>query len=460
MSARKPCDEVYPMQLLLNKVERTILGDSHIKEILTGSSWTLIFKILGLGVGFLLTITASRLFGAQGWGVFSLSLSVITFAAILSRLGLDTALIKLVAEHNAREKGLSGFLGVMLKILAVVGPNTVLISILVYLFSYHIADYIFQKPYLTRVFQNASLAILPMSLTSIFTQSLRGIRKIKEYTFIDLVGRYLFTLIILPGIWIFYRGNSAVMTAYIISMYICTFLSMFLLIKYARFSPAAPQASISYSFIFSLAIPLLMANSIQFIKSSVDTLMLGVYMTEDYVGVYNVAFPLASLVVLPLFAADSISAPKFAEFYSTGDSAALKRTFQQTSKLIFLTSLPILIVILLMPGLLLGMVGPDFEAGALALSILALGQFVNAISGPVGYYLLMTGDQLFFQNITLFYAFLGIFLNMLLIPNLGLTGAAISTFIGIVAWNLSCVIRVKKKWGFWTIFNPLTGNLF
>jgi O-antigen/teichoic acid export membrane protein len=78
---------------------------------------------------------------------------------------------------------------------------------------------------------------------------------------------------------------------------------------------------------------------------------------------------------------------------------------------------------------------------------LVLGQFVNSIAGSTGYFMNMTGDHMVFQHVMLAAAFLNLIANLLLVPLLGMVGAALSAMGTLVFWNLYLVFFIKKKYG-------------
>ncbi|MDG1719049.1 MAG: polysaccharide biosynthesis C-terminal domain-containing protein, partial [Flavobacteriales bacterium] len=45
-------------------------------------------------------------------------------------------------------------------------------------------------------------------------------------------------------------------------------------------------------------------------------------------------------------------------------------------------------------------------------------------------------------------------LNLILIPKYGVNGAATASMSSLIVWNLSMVLVVKKKFGFYTFYNP------
>ena len=95
--------------------------------------------------------------------------------------------------------------------------------------------------------------------------------------------------------------------------------------------------------------------------------------------------------------------------------------------------------------------GLDFIEGKTALYVLLFGQLINVLCGPVGYILMMTNKQKILRNIIVVSALLNISLNILLIPEYGILGAAFATTASLILWNISSLIYVYKKYGFITI---------
>ncbi|MCK4440884.1 MAG: polysaccharide biosynthesis C-terminal domain-containing protein, partial [Sulfurovaceae bacterium] len=172
--------------------------------------------------------------------------------------------------------------------------------------------------------------------------------------------------------------------------------------------------------------------------------------SEADVGIYSVVVKLVSLTSITLVAVNSIVAPKFSEFYSKGDMSGLKKVAQSSTKIIFFTTLPIIVILSLFPKFILGIFGEKFIIGVTALWILMFGQFINAVSGSVGYILIMTGKQILFNKIILLTSLLNIALNYILIYKYGIIGAAISTMISLSLLNILPFIFVRYYYGFYS----------
>lgn len=79
--------------------------------------------------------------------------------------------------------------------------------------------------------------------------------------------------------------------------------------------------------------------------------------------------------------------------------------------------------------------GPEYAAGALALAILCVGQLLNAGFGSVGNILNMTGHERDTVLGVAIGAISNVALNLLLIPPLGIDGAAIAIAMSLLIWN-------------------------
>jgi O-antigen/teichoic acid export membrane protein len=64
----------------------------------------------------------------------------------------------------------------------------------------------------------------------------------------------------------------------------------------------------------------------------------------------------------------------------------------------------------------------------------------------------MTNNQIVLRNITFLVFIINVILNLLLIPNYGINGAAIASLVSNIVINLLCVYYIKKKLGFYTLF--------
>ena len=146
---------------------------------------------------------------------------------------------------------------------------------------------------------------------------------------------------------------------------------------------------------------MLLSGSSLILMGWIDSFMIGI-MSDDIsdLGIYNIAVRISTIGTMILFSINSIAAPKFSELYVNNKLEELKSVISNATKLIFLFTIPILIILVLIPGFLLGLFGQDFSNGYVALRILCIGQFFNAFCGSVGYIMQLTGNEKKFQYFT------------------------------------------------------------
>lgn len=439
---------------LKNRLLIFINKDENLYELLKGGSASLIFQVTALITGFLSTLLIANYFGAETLGVFSLSIAVLNLIVLFSRLGLDTALVRLLATYNSQEQE-DYSLETHRKAVNIVFIVSLLLTIMLFSLSPFVADFVFGNPALSTYFRIISLAIFPLSLLSINAASFRGFKQIKMYSYFKDVSARTFHLLLLAALTPFITITAIPLYTFLAGVILAAALSQLLWIKRSRMiaeKKTAPHIKVKE--ILKISLPMIVAGSMFFIMQWTDTILIGIFRTESEVGVYNVALKLATLASLSLFAINSIAAPKFAELYSAGKIEELGDFVRLSTKLIFWTSIPMLLIIAVLSPYLLGFFGLEFKLGLYALLFLLMGYFFNAISGSVGLLLQMTGKHNAFRNIIAVAAMINIILNVVLIPMYGITGAAFATTISILFWNLIAVIYVRYEYGFLSLYIP------
>jgi O-antigen/teichoic acid export membrane protein len=171
---------------------------------------------------------------------------------------------------------------------------------------------------------------------------------------------------------------------------------------------------------------------------------LAVYGSIAEVGQFRIAWQIAALIALIVITFDTVSGPRIAAAHRIGDTVRIRQIVNQAIATMSLMSLPLFIAILGFPVWLLGLFGPEFEAGATALRILALGHLVNIIAGPMGAVMVMTGEERWAARISFAAVILlGIF-SVTLIPTFGLVGAALTTSLTQLFRTIAIVTVIRR----------------
>lgn len=446
---------------ILLKVKGRVNGDKDFNEIAKGGSTAFIVNLAGLGIGYLFVILVSRIYKestAAIYGQYVLVTLFLRIASIITRFGTDTTMLQLTAAFSTKKLwgNISEVNKKLLKLLLFIGTGvTVLVVVL-----YKQWALILKLP--NQMILISSLFVIPMALGLYYSQSLRGLKKIGISTFLRSSALPILNFLLLPIFLLFINKssdafNSLPVYTYFLSIIITAIIG-FIYWKKAT-GPSAKDEQLyddgqykTLSQLFNLSYPLLLAESMIFIGTWIDQLLLGVMGNATDVGIFNVCMKYTMLASLSLQAVNTISAPKFSEYYFKKDYLGLARNVQKSTKMIFWTSIPIVIIFFIFPKLLLGVFGTSFTPGWIAFLILNIGALVNVMTGSVGVLLQMTGHQKLMQNILLVSIVLEFILNIVLIPVYGVTGAAIASAICAMIKNFGMSAYVKKYFKFNSIY--------
>ena len=437
------------------------IKDSHYVELLQGASSTFVLKILGLLAGYIIAIFITNKFGADVFGQYVTALLIIEILSMFSRFGVDTALVRFISiyAHNGASHLIKKL---FYKAIIIVSLMAIIFTFILLFFSSDISYFMnLDEEYLLIV----SFSFIPLVLYHINVQAIRGLKKMLSFSFLNNIAITLLTLILLVVMVSYSSSEKLPIYAYVMSVIIMAFASYFLWYHHKRNVISLKitennkniddfDNELSIKNLFKISLPLLLGQSMILIMGKVDLFMLANMTSSEQVGIYNIALKLSMLAYIGLMAVNSIAAPKFSEIYSTGDLNALKRIVQQSTKIIFWLTLPVIILFLSFPKNILSFFGEEFELASMALIVLAISKMFSAISGSVGTFLQMVGKQNIFQNILIFTAVINIILNYILIPLYSINGAALASAISVIVWNILMIVYIKKKFGFYSIYLP------
>jgi O-antigen/teichoic acid export membrane protein len=166
-----------------------------------------------------------------------------------------------------------------------------------------------------------------------------------------------------------------------------------------------------------------------------DYFILSRYATSAELGVYAAAIRLAQALVLFLIAVNYMFSPYVADLYARGERDRLNGLYQSLTRWMVAGTVPILLVLSILPGVVLRLFGGGFASGATALRILLIGQFVNVATGSVGFILVMVGRTGWDLTVYALSFALDAAVAFALAPHLGARGAAIAQMVALVVSN-------------------------
>lgn len=432
-----------------------LLRDKHIGEVARGATAAFLLQVLGAGLSFVLNLVLARKLGADGAGIYFLALTIAVFASVIGRLGMDNSLLRFVAS-GAAAGDWKRVTGVSRQGVAVTAATSAAVASVLFFLAPWISTGVFRQPELVAPLRFLALAIIPLSLLNIMAQMLKGMKRIQQGIIIQSVA--LPTAIL--GLLAIFSFTALDVTRVTLLYGISTLLVLAIGMVFWHYSVPIggfSRGKFDFKLLMSTSFPLFWGAAMNLVMASTDTFMLGIFKDEATVGLYNIAARTALLTGYVLMAVNSVVAPKFAALYAQGGREELGGVARNASAIITLATLPVLLVFILAPGAVLRLFGPEFGKAAPALVILSLGQFINVITGSVGYLLMMCGQERALRNNIILMTILNVILNILLVPPFGIIGAALAMASSLALMNVISLALVRSKLGFWCLPWPGKG---
>ena len=466
-----------PMMVLTGIVSQQGKQQDEMKSEVSGAAGAAglvgLGSILGSIFKFISTFLIQYGFGAGGYGLYTLSLSLINLVAAVFNLGLDDAMVRYVAIYRGR-KQIKSLRGLLLFCTTLAGLAGILGALLLLFFTPPLVTFwIGLKHHVlgNSDMLNRSIALLQvmapvvplMTMQVMWFAGLRGFKAFKWRVLSTSVLQPIIQILLLLLVVRFFRDRDGIMWVAVvlfISTMVSTVLNMYFLFKQvAQVATPEPEKYEVREWLTFATLNFL-TTIIDTVLDSIDTILLAAFGVSDVaLGQYGAAMRLSNFIALPLASLNNIFAPTIAELHSKGETQKLESMFKVVTKWSITFSLPIFLVSVLFSPYLVELPGKSFASAWPLLIAFAIGSMINAGTGSVGYMLLMTGYQrLSFLN-SLVAVVVNIGLGVYLTPRYGAMGTAISTGLAICALNLMRVLQVRillKMHAYrWDVFKPI-----
>jgi O-antigen/teichoic acid export membrane protein len=397
---------------------------------------SLISTISLTAIGFLATVYFAHILGPAPLGAYFLFLAYYGIFNLLGDGGFAGAAIKRISEGKEQNEFFSAF--VFLRILLIA------ISIPILLVS---------EPYLRDLSSSGMFLWLLFALViSVFSSTtstgVYGAGKVGIFQISAFFDAFFRTIFQIGAVFLGFSsaGLSGGFVAGIIAASLVNY--RYLELHLARFRICHLRSLFGFSFWIFLT------TSGSLVFNYADTILIGYFMGNADVGIYRTAFQLTSVATFTTLALHTVLYPKISKWHAEGNITAIETALARAFTYSLILAIPVCIGGWIFgERLLYFLYGASFASGAPAFYFLLLVQIVNVFMylGTMGLNALDKPREAFW--VTALASLANIVLNILLIPVLGITGAAIATLItmslnaGVALYLLSKLITVKLEHG-------------
>lgn len=421
-------------------------------RIVGGASLIFIGNIVGMILGFLTRILPARLLSPQEYGVFILGITIVTVVGLFAHLGMVEGIGRNVPRSSEPSK--TFILGAQMALL-----SGILIAILTALTAPIIAPAIASSNFI-EILIIFSISIPFFVIFKICIAGFQGVEDSIGKVVLETIFRTTVILLIALCIFFFNTPSSAAV-GWTVGLLITAFSGVLLVSLRTNLLNKSFKNIFQYKpleskslLIFSL--PLMVATSARRFMQETDTILIGYFLPgSESVGIYDSAFTIARGLFILLWTFGFLFLPIWSRLHKNNEHDEMKQKYHVISKWIGVFTLPAFLIVVTFPETILTTVfGVEYQFGKLSLQILAIGFFLHTLIGPNRVALTAVGDSRFILKSTVAVLIANLVLNIILIPQFGIVGAAISTVSTYLLLNLSYSTRLYHKYK----ITPVTKN--
>lgn len=424
----------------LNKLE-----NEHLSFVLKGGVYSFVAKTSAFIIGFLISYIIATYFSEEAVGVVSLILNSVMILSTLMLLGTDSSVLRLFPEYTLKNN-YSLYL-IYKKIIFVLLGSSFLIIVVVLFFQDSISTYLYKSISIEYIVYFILFFSFFKALEKLNLSLFRALKDIKYFAFFQVIVPFfiLISLLIIIMYLISLNINIPIYIYFFITA-IFTVITCFI-IKNKLVNKG--DLNISYKKIIKVSFPMMLSSILLILLATVDTFIIEYFKGIRSVGIYAIATKIATLVIFFNTVLNVIVSPKISELYYNNKQKELEYLLKKITTINFFIIIPIVLILIIIGDILLSVFGNEYLSGYTALVFLLIAQLINAASGPTGNFMNMTGNETTFVIILIIALLINITLNIFLIPEYDISGAAFATLISMGFWNISIIIFIKINQGYY-----------
>jgi O-antigen/teichoic acid export membrane protein len=395
-------------------------------------------------MAFALAVLLARFLGSGGYGRYALAFALASILTTPAILGLDRFLVRGIAVYEVSQKW-----SLMKGLLVRTNQLVLLTSLTIAAIGMAIAIG-WSSPSLRVPFCVAMLLIPLTAMTLLRQGAMQAFGRVISGQLPEYLIRP--SLIIAGVLALELAGHGALTPATALAVNVTGVAIAFVVgaLLLRRALPDAMRSALP-EFVtrewLRASLPMMLISGVWMANNYATTLVVGTLQGPRAAGVYSVVQKGAEVIVLALAATNMALAPAIARMHARGDQQGLEHATERMARATLLVSAPIAVAFIAFPGIYLGLFGADFHSGTRALMIIALGQLINAMAGPSGNVLIMTGKERIAVRGVAVGLFSNVVLAFALVPPFGVTGGAIAFASSLVLWNTVLVIMARRVVG-------------
>lgn len=416
------------------------------------ASLSALMRFGGLFLQLLGSIVIARLLGVEQFGAFTYAATWAVFIGLLLPMGMADLSIRELPRYLAKGQ-LGPMSGFLIGTVATVFLFGGVAALGFWLLEYY--EILVLGPGWKMV---AIFAVIHGLILSV-SNALNGFRRILTSQFLETVLRQVLYLVLI-GLVLWFGAGLTADTVFSLMLYAAIPILFVMIYVLSTMHSKTGAREIRPEFTWKIwvigAIPLLMTLLANRLQLQLGVLMVGGILGDAETGIFRVAARGAILVSIANMIAIQLAGPLLSKALAEDDHKGAQKLLSQAAVVSFAIGIPICLVLGFGASLYLGLFGPGFLGGSLALQLLLVGQATIILAGADSILLVMLGKEKVVLALTSAGVLLNFALNYSLIGTYGIEGAAFAALISTALIRLAMVTYVIRKTGFdTTLMRPV-----
>jgi O-antigen/teichoic acid export membrane protein len=423
-------------------------------------------NVLGLGIGAVATFAAQVLItnalGDQAFGVVTLTTQAAFVAAAATRFGMDVANVRLIAILAGRGQ-VTRARGLVRRSAAIAAAVSLPLAAVAFASAGWLAERFSAVPALAEpAFRAAAVTVPVAALAFTYMGATRGLKIMRYTLFSQWIAQPIGWIALMVALWSVSRTAGMTTLAFGASWALALAVA---LVGWERAQRRFPEESLTGSGIEeertgalvrfgALRAPATLFSQLIFWT---DLFVLSILWNDrgavgaGTVGVYGAVLRVGQALFLFLTSVSLTFSPFVADLHHRGERERLDALYKNVTRWTLAATIPMLLVLAILPGETLRIFGADFTAGSDALRILIFGMIVPVTVGTVGFILIMAGrtgwDLLVYVGG--FAIDIGVALALAGPTQLGIRGAALAQALTLSFSAVARLLLVRRFLGIW-----------
>lgn len=434
----------YTQLILLNFNNKDKMS-GYTRKTIREISILFLMSILASLFAYSLRLLIARSLLPEEYGLVYAIMAFFGLSYILQTLGLNSALVKYIAEFRAR----SEFESIKNSILitsVIQFISTSILGVIFIVFSDLIAASYFHEPSASFLIKVYAIGIILSPVYNIVKAIFQGFQRMEYYSLVDFLKMllvFVFTYILLEMRLSTLAPILAYTLVYIPPVILYPYILKKIFPEFIKIK--ARWDSKLAKILIAFGIPVMFTEISSTILGYTDTVMITLFRSMKEVGLYNIGMPTAGLLWKLTGVLGTVLLPLSSELWAVEKREQIKKGLIDLYKYSAILILPASLIMFMFPEIIIELLfGTEYIGASNVLRILSAGAIIFTLTSANNSILTGIGQPKEVSKILITGSLFNLLGNLIFIPLYGIGGAAATTLLSSIIMMLLSISKLSK----------------